>query len=87
MSLRFRKSIKIMPGVRINVSRSGISTSAGLEVRPSMSIAAAKRVCQSASQELASAIQILYHLAKKAVQCRRYAAWTLPVSEECLASP
>jgi hypothetical protein len=31
MSLRFRKSIKIMPGVRINVSKSGISTSIGVK--------------------------------------------------------
>lgn len=30
MSLRFRKSIKIMPGMRLNVSRSGISTSIGV---------------------------------------------------------
>ena len=29
MGLRFRKSIKIMPGVRINLSKSGISTSVG----------------------------------------------------------
>jgi hypothetical protein len=29
MSLRFRKTIKLLPGVRLNLSRSGISTSIG----------------------------------------------------------
>ncbi len=29
MGFRFRKSIKIMPGVRVNVSKSGFSTSVG----------------------------------------------------------
>jgi len=29
MALRFRKSFKIAPGVRINLSKSGISTSVG----------------------------------------------------------
>ncbi|MCQ4267391.1 DUF4236 domain-containing protein [Stutzerimonas degradans] len=29
MAIRFRKSIKIAPGVRLNVSKSGISTSVG----------------------------------------------------------
>lgn len=29
MALRFRKSFKIAPGVRINVSKSGVSTSVG----------------------------------------------------------
>lgn len=29
MGLRFRKSIKLFPGVRINLSKSGISTSIG----------------------------------------------------------
>jgi hypothetical protein len=29
MAIRFRKSIKIMPGVRINISKTGISTSLG----------------------------------------------------------
>jgi hypothetical protein len=31
MSLRVRKSIKIMPGVRVNISKSGISTSVGVK--------------------------------------------------------
>lgn len=30
MGWRFRKSIKILPGVRLNISRSGISTSVGI---------------------------------------------------------
>ena len=30
MGLRFRKSIKIFPGIRINLSKSGISTSVGV---------------------------------------------------------
>ena len=30
MGFRYRKSIKIMPGVRMNVSRSGIGYSAGV---------------------------------------------------------
>jgi len=29
MGFRFRKSIKIMPGVKINISKSGLSTSIG----------------------------------------------------------
>jgi hypothetical protein len=29
MSLRFRKSVKLLPGVRLNISKSGISTSVG----------------------------------------------------------
>jgi hypothetical protein len=29
MSLRFRKTIKLLPGVRLNLSRGGISTSIG----------------------------------------------------------
>lgn len=29
MALRFRKSFKIAPGIRINVSKSGVSTSVG----------------------------------------------------------
>lgn len=31
MALRFRKSIKIAPGVRINLSKSGVSTSLGVK--------------------------------------------------------
>ena len=30
MGFRFRKSIKIFPGIRINLSKSGISTSVGV---------------------------------------------------------
>ena len=30
MGLRFRRSIRLFPGVRLNLSRSGISTSAGV---------------------------------------------------------
>jgi hypothetical protein len=30
VSLRLRKSIKLMPGVRINISKSGVSTSIGI---------------------------------------------------------
>jgi hypothetical protein len=29
MSFRFRKSVKLLPGVRLNISKSGISTSIG----------------------------------------------------------
>lgn len=29
MGLRFRKSVKVLPGVRLNFSRSGVSTSIG----------------------------------------------------------
>ncbi|HHX0999896.1 TPA: DUF4236 domain-containing protein [Pseudomonas aeruginosa] len=29
MAIRFRKSIKVVPGVRLNISKSGVSTSAG----------------------------------------------------------
>ncbi len=29
MALRFRKSVKVIPGVRLNFSKSGISTSLG----------------------------------------------------------
>jgi hypothetical protein len=29
MSFRFRKSIKLLPGVRLNISKSGVSTSIG----------------------------------------------------------
>ncbi|WP_370688602.1 MULTISPECIES: DUF4236 domain-containing protein [Pseudomonas] len=32
MALRIRKSIKIAPGVRINISKSGVSTSLGVKV-------------------------------------------------------
>ncbi len=31
MGFRFRKSIQIVPGVRVNVSRSGIGCSAGVK--------------------------------------------------------
>ena len=31
MALRIRKSIKIAPGVRINISKSGVSTSLGVK--------------------------------------------------------
>lgn len=31
MALRFRKSIKVAPGVRINLSKSGVSTSLGVK--------------------------------------------------------
>jgi hypothetical protein len=30
MGLRFRRSIKILPGIRLNLSRSGVSTSVGI---------------------------------------------------------
>jgi hypothetical protein len=30
MGFRFRRSVKILPGIRINLSRSGISTSVGV---------------------------------------------------------
>lgn len=30
MGLRFRRTIRVMPGVRLNLSRSGISTSVGV---------------------------------------------------------
>lgn len=29
MGFRFRKSVKILPGVRVNISKSGLSTSVG----------------------------------------------------------
>ncbi|MCO2745546.1 DUF4236 domain-containing protein [Pseudomonas aeruginosa] len=29
MAIRFRKSIKVAPGVRLNISKSGVSTSVG----------------------------------------------------------
>ncbi|EOT7804357.1 MULTISPECIES: DUF4236 domain-containing protein [Pseudomonas] len=29
MAIRFRKSIKVVPGVRLNISKSGVSTSVG----------------------------------------------------------
>ena len=32
MALGIRKSIKIAPGVRINISKSGVSTSLGVKV-------------------------------------------------------
>jgi hypothetical protein len=30
MGFRFRKSIKVLPGVKVNLSKSGVSTSAGV---------------------------------------------------------
>lgn len=35
MGFRFRKSIKIMPGIRVNLSKSGVSTSIG---RPGLTV-------------------------------------------------
>lgn len=44
MSFRFRKSIKIAPGIRVNLSKSGVSTSLG---RPGATVNISKRGVRS----------------------------------------
>jgi glyoxylate carboligase len=42
MGFRFRKTIKILPGVRVNLSKSGVTTSLGV---PGATINVASRAC------------------------------------------
>ena len=52
MGLRFRKSIKISPGVNLNLNKNSASVSFGSKGAHIQSIQTGKRLCRQACQEL-----------------------------------
>jgi hypothetical protein len=74
MPFRFRRSIRIAPGVRRNIGKSGVSTSVGVRVRTSLS-ATATPGQRSAYQAAASRYTTTTSRRNGGSRCFQHVTW------------